>query len=60
MMDRLTRVPIPNHRRLALVGNADCRKIAAGQAPARSASAMTACVFSQISVASCSTHPGRG
>ena len=59
--DRLARRAIPEHRRLALVGDADGREIARRRCRAfASASCMTPDCVAQISIGSCSTHPGCG
>ena len=59
--DRLAGRAIPQHRGLALIGDADRRDARAASTPAfASASCRTPDCVAQISIASCSTQPGCG
>ena len=62
LCDRLAGAPVPEHRGLALVGDADARpgRPAPRPACAQRAGDARSATLRQISSASCSTQPGRG
>jgi hypothetical protein len=54
------RCPVPDHRGLALVGDADRGDVVVARRPPCQRAAITSWLRAQISLASCSTQPGFG